>query len=52
MEILFGIFWQLLLVLGIAAAVVLGFVAACVVILFVASAVNGFVKGRPVQDRR
>lgn len=46
MEILFGALWQLALVLGIAAAVVLGIFVACVAILFTMSAVNGFLKGR------
>ena len=52
MEILFGIFATALYALGFTCAAFLGAFIAFVVILFVVSAVNGFVKGRPSTDRR
>lgn len=52
MEILFGVLSTAVYVLGVTCAAFLGAFVAFVVILFVVSAVSGFVKGRPVQDRR
>jgi hypothetical protein len=49
MEILFGILSTLVYVLGVTCAAFLGAFAAFVAILFVVSAVNGFVKGRPTE---
>ena len=50
MEILFGILSTVVYVLGVTCAAFLGAFIAFVVILFVVSAFNGFVKGRPVQQ--
>lgn len=47
MEILFGILSTVVYVLGVTCAAFLGAFAAFVVILFVVSAFNGFVKARP-----
>lgn len=47
MDFLFGILSTVVYVLGVTCAAFLGAFAAFVVILFVVSAFNGFVKGRP-----
>lgn len=52
MDFLFGVLSMTVYALGVVCAAFLGTFIAFVVILFVVSAFNGFVKGRPEGHRR